>query len=74
MVYAFFMDKINDIHIGSLIKAKMEEQGRKHTWLARQISCSPNHIYKIYNSHSIHTDLLVRISNVLEYNFFECFI
>ena len=68
------MDEIKDIHIGKLIKAKVEEQGRKHSWLAKQINCSPNHIYKIYNSPSIHTDLLVRISNVLGYNFFEDFI
>ncbi|MBQ6277646.1 MAG: hypothetical protein IJK62_13195 [Bacteroidales bacterium] len=35
------MDEVKDIHIGSLIKAKVEEQGKKHSWLAKQINCSP---------------------------------
>ena len=68
------MYKIREIHIGKLIKAKMKEQGRTNVWLARQLPCSPNHIYKIYNSPSINTEMLVRISKILGYNFFEDFI
>lgn len=68
------MHKIKEIHIGKLIHAKMKEQGRTNVWLARQLPCSPNHIYKIYNNPSISTDLLVRISNILGYNFFEEYI
>ena len=68
------MHEIREIHIGKLIKAKMKEQGRTNVWLARQLPCSPNHIYKIYNSPSINTEMLVRISNLLGYNFFEDFI
>ena len=68
------MHEIREIHIGKLIKAKMKEQGRTNVWLARQLPCSPNHIYKIYNSPSINTEMLVRISKILDYNFFEDFI
>ena len=68
------MYKIREIHIGKLIKAKMKEQGRTNVWLARQIPCSPNHLYKVYAKPSINTDLLKRISRILDYNFFEDFI
>ena len=72
--HAFCMHEIREIHIGKLIQAKMKEQGRTNVWLARQIPCSPNHIYKIYNSSSINTEMLVRISKILGYNFFGEFI
>lgn len=52
----------------------MKEQGRTNVWLAQQLPCSPNHIYKIYNSPSINTEMLIRISKILDYNFFENFI
>lgn len=68
------MADIKEIHIGNLIKRKMKEQGRTNVWLAQQIPCSPNHIYKIYNSPSINTNLLIRISQIIGYNFFEDFI
>lgn len=68
------MDNIRSVHIGETIKAKLREQGRTSAWLARQIPCTPNHLYKIYAKSSINTDLLIRISKVLEYNFFEEFI
>lgn len=72
--HAFFMTEINDIHIGKRIKAKLKEQGRTSVWLAAQIPCSPNHLYKVYAKPSINTDLLKRISKILDYNFFEDFI
>lgn len=68
------MTGINDIHIGRRIKAKLREQGRTSVWLATQIPCSPNHLYKVYDKSSINTDLLKRISLILDYNFFEDFI
>ena len=68
------MDNIREVHIGNAIKAKLGEQGRTSAWLARQIPCTPNHLYKIYAKPSINTDLLVRISKILDYNFFEDFI
>lgn len=68
------MDTVKEVHIGKLIRAKMKEQGRTNVWLARQLPCSPNHIYKIYNSPTISTDQLVRISELLGYNFFKEFI
>ena len=68
------MKKIKDIHIGKHIKAKLKEQGRTTVWLAAQIPCTPNHLYKVYAKRSVNTDLLKRISHILNYNFFEDFI
>ena len=68
------MQIIREVHIGKAIKAKLKEQGRTTVWLASQIPCTPNHLYKIYANPSISTDLLIRISKILEYNFFAEFI
>lgn len=68
------MTEIKNIHIEKNIKAKLKEQGRTTVWLAAQIPCSPNHIYKIYNSPHINTEMLMRVSKILGYNFFEDFI
>ncbi|MCL2245520.1 MAG: XRE family transcriptional regulator [Lentimicrobiaceae bacterium] len=56
--------------IGDLIKEKLMEQGRSVRWLAIKIGYTPSNIYKTLKYEYIHSELIVRISNVLEYNFF----
>ena len=68
------MSKVKDVHIGNRIKAVLQQQGRTTVWLAHQIPCTPNHLYKVYASPSINTDMLKHISEILDYNFFEEFI
>ncbi len=68
------MSKVKEVHIGNRIKAVLKQQGRTTVWLARQIPCTPNHLYKVYANASINTDLLKRISEILDYNFFGEFI
>lgn len=68
------MSKVKEVHIGNRIKAVLKEQGRTTVWLAKQIPCTPNHLYKVYGNASINTDLLVHISQILDYNFFEDYI
>ena len=68
------MSKVKEVHIGNRIKAVLKEQGRTTVWLAKQIPCTPNHLYKVYASTSINTDLLVHLSQILDYNFFEDYI
>ena len=65
------MSKVKEVHIGNRIKAVLKEQGRTTVWLAKQIPCTPNHLYKVYANASINTDLLKRISEILDYNFLE---
>ena len=67
------MITIPDTHIGKRIKAVLKEQGRSTVWLATQIPCTPNHLYKVYAHGYINTDMLKRISVILDYNFFEDF-
>lgn len=63
----------NEPHIGHLIKEELRNQGRTITWLAKQLECSRQNAYKILNRPWIYTDLLLKISNILEYDFFKCF-
>lgn len=59
------------MHIGRLIKQKMDEQGKTVTWLARELSYCRTNIYKIYDKKSLDTDLLLRISALLRHDFFS---
>ena len=67
------MNDIRDVHIGKLIKEKLKEQHQTNVWLAEHIPCTPNHLYKIFSKADINTNLLIRISKILNYNFFEEF-
>jgi plasmid maintenance system antidote protein VapI len=61
------------IEIGELIRAKLHEQGKTVVWLARQLSCSRNNVYKIFHNNSIATQELMRISKIMEYDFFALY-
>lgn len=59
-----------EIHIGSLIRRRLDEKGYSVVWLARQLACSRTNVYKIFEKAHIDTDMLARISTVLDYDFF----
>ncbi len=62
-----------DFHIGQLVKAELVRQGRTATWLAKQVHCTPENIYKAYRQQWISMPLLFEISKALDYDFFrEC--
>ena len=61
------------LHIGSVIRETMKEQGRSASWLAKQLHCTRENVYRIYAREWIQTDMLLRISLVLEVNFFLCY-
>ncbi|HJF06738.1 MAG TPA: XRE family transcriptional regulator [Phocaeicola coprocola] len=58
-------------HIGQLIRQELRRQERSVAWFARQLSCDRSNIYRIFQKESIDTYLLVRISIILQYNFFS---
>ena len=58
------------LHIGHLIRTRLEEKGQTVTWLARQVPCSRTNIYKIFDRPSIDTDMLARLSDILGFDFF----
>lgn len=61
------------IHIGQRIKEEFEKQPKNHTisWLASQVNCDRRNVYHIFNRQTIDTDLLYRISVILDHNFFK---
>lgn len=60
-----------DFHLGRLLKAELARQGRTATWLARQVHCTPENIYKTYRSQWISMPLLFEICKALDYDFFK---
>ena len=57
--------------IGDLIKAELKRQERGVSWLANKLSCDRSNIYRILNKESIDTNLLSRISIILQHDFFK---
>lgn len=58
------------IHIGSAIKKELEKQQKTVVWLAEQISCHRSNIYRIFEKDSIDTRTLMKISDILNHDFF----
>ena len=58
-------------HIGQAIKAELARQGRSITWLAHQIGCTRENLYKIMRREWIYTDVLFKISDALDHDFFK---
>ena len=61
------------IHIGNIIKQKLEEKERSMAWLARQIHCNKSNLCKKLKNNDIDNDLLYRISDILHEDFFICY-
>lgn len=61
----------NDFHMGKLIKAELTRQGRSAAWLAKQVHCSPENIYKVCKQQWVTMHLLFEISKVLNHDFFR---
>ena len=59
------------IHIGQLNRQELDRQERTPTWLARKINCERPNVYYIFSQQSINTDLLLRISQALNHDFFQ---
>ena len=59
------------IHIGHLIKTEFERQGRRAMWLASELNCNRANVYNIFNRDNIDIAMLIKISKVLQHNFFQ---
>lgn len=67
------MNPFPSIHAGLLVRAELTRQRRTVTWLASQLAMQRPNCYRILHSPSMHTDLLWRISVILEHDFFADF-
>ena len=63
----------NVVFIGKEIHRELKRQGRSGVWLARQLPCSNNHVYKLFSKKTMDADLLWRISDIMEVNFFRLY-
>ncbi len=58
------------IHIGHIIQEELRKQGRTVTWLARQLNIDRRVCYRVFDSYSIDTQVLFKISGLLGRDFF----
>lgn len=65
--------KSNKLHIGCLIKEELVKQERTVSWFARKLCCDRSNVYKIFKRSTIDTELLLRISQIMHYDFFEIY-
>ena len=62
------------IHIGQIIEDELHSQERSITWFANKLFCDRTNVYKIFKRTSIDSDLLLRISHILNHNFFNYYL
>lgn len=68
------MDIMKDVHVGKMIEAELDRQGRSVAWLAKEIYCEKSNIYKMFKRKSIDLLQLIHISEVLQHNFLrDCY-
>lgn len=59
------------INIGQSIKNELNRQERTISWFARKLGCNRVAVYRILRKNSIDTALLIKISAILNHNFFD---
>ena len=60
-----------NIKIGDLIKKTLSDRKMKLKDFADELGMARQNIYRIFEKNSIETDLLIKISTVLNHNFFQ---
>lgn len=64
--------KINRLNLGKIVLQKVEENGMSKAKFAELVGIARQNVDKtVFSKHSLDTDLLCRISEVLECNFFD---
>lgn len=61
------------IHIGKEIRAELRRQGKSVSWLATELHMQRPNVYRIFESPSCDTALLLRLSVILHTDFFRLF-
>ena len=64
---------MKQVHIGKEIREVFDKKGYTVAEFARRINKSRENIYSIFNRKTIDTGLLLKISEVLEHDFFRLF-
>ena len=61
------------IFIGEEIKKVVKERNVTVSWLSRELGCHRTNIYRIFATASVDTDILLRLSIILKYDFFSLY-
>ncbi|MBO7469641.1 MAG: helix-turn-helix domain-containing protein [Bacteroidales bacterium] len=61
------------IFIGEEIKKVVKERKVTVSWLARELGCHRTNIYRIFDAASVDTDILLRLSMILKFDFFSLY-
>ena len=64
---------VSTIHIGEHIAERLRELKMTKTEFAKRFGILPQHVNKLLSNKSIDTDKLVRISEILDFNFFTLY-
>ncbi len=64
------MQENTTLHIGKIICNHLKSDGRSKKWLAEKVCCEYSSFCKILKKQFVDTELLLRISLVLQYDFF----
>lgn len=59
--------------IGRIIEEELKRQHKSVIWLSKQINCDRRNVYDIFHRDTIDTSLLLRISVVLNVDFFKIY-
>ena len=63
--------KAESMNIGKRIEEILRKQGKSAAWLATQIPCERTNVYNIFKRKSLDARLLLRISVILQHDFFK---
>ncbi|MDR2836821.1 MAG: hypothetical protein LBV69_11655 [Bacteroidales bacterium] len=64
---------LDEFHIGNIIKAKLDEQGKTIPWLAKELNIDESALRKNLNCKYLHSERIAKISFILKYDFFKEF-
>ncbi|MBE6304962.1 MAG: XRE family transcriptional regulator [Bacteroidales bacterium] len=61
------------IHIGDLIREELMRKPKNYsvTWFAHQLNCDRRNVYSIFHRKNVDVELLMRISEILDHDFFK---
>ncbi|HAO08954.1 MULTISPECIES: transposase [Chryseobacterium] len=65
---------VKNIHIGKLIHKKVNEKGIDSYRIEKFLKCSEEEIFSMYEKPSIDTEILLRWSKLLKYDFFRIYV
>lgn len=61
------------MHIGKVLQQKLRDEGKTVVWLANELGCHRTNVYNLFEKYSIDTQLLQRLSVILNFNFFSLY-